>query len=126
MPDEAVCFAVRTIGSAPADWPRWHLDHPVNDRPAPRRANGRFELRAWVLPVQGAPVRLATCVAGITRVHDPDMERRDVIAKMLPDAPGADPCCGYAVALPIAGHVRVGLARRGELHWLVEFQLAEP
>lgn len=125
MPDDVVDFSVHALGSAPPHWPRWYLDHPARDKPAPRRSHGRFELRAWVLPVAGAPVRLATCVEGITRVHDPDTERRDVIAKLLPEEPGADPCCGYAIALPLARIVRVGLACRGELHWLVDLRLNE-
>lgn len=126
MSADSIPASVRHLGSPPAGWPRWFLDHPNSATPAPRRPGGRFELRAWVLPVVGAPYRLATCVAGVTRVHDPDMDRRDVIAKLLPSEPGADPRCGYALALPIASVVRVGLAHRGELHWLVELVMDDP
>jgi hypothetical protein len=105
-------------GGADAGWPAWHLDTPTPTRPGQVVAGGRFVLEAWILPGGASPTRLATRIDGLTRVHEADVERRDVVMKML-DASmqHVDPSCGYRLQLPAAGRIELGLERDGILCW---------
>jgi hypothetical protein len=123
---DTVSAIIATRPAPRADLPRWHLDRPSAERPAKLLDGGRFLLDAWILPAL-PPGRLASRVDGLTRVHLPDVERRDVIAKMLgPEGSTADPVCGYSVALPLAPVVTLGIERDGVISWLVDLRMQLP
>jgi hypothetical protein len=128
MQGERIAFVGRAIATRAPALPPWHYEAPTPERPATWLPGDRFEMEAWVLPQPGlSPVRLASSVDGLTRIHDPTVSRLDVVRKLLDPASGAElATCGYRLVLPlpVSGQWRIGLERDGIIQWLMQLERA--